>query len=295
MKKIFGNIKITYKFILLFSVIVGIIVGIVNRIPILNNTSFQDIAIILDMWIILAIFIIINCKSVKEAMIKCFLFFLISQPLIYFTEVIIDVLFYNKSFANHLILYFKNYYLGAGWFTWTLLTIPGTYIAYQIKRDNILSSIILSIATGYLASSGITGLIKIITDGSINHLLNSLICLIMSFSLIFIILSRKKERIISIIITIICIILAAFNYFNSMTKPISMNIDISFDDNIIIKELKVQNKKVATAYINSDNSITVLSGTDIGKTKLVVEDSNGNKYVYIVNSTSKDFTVDIEK
>ena len=57
MKKLFKTNKITWKNLLIFSILIGILVGIIDRIPILKNTSFQDIAIWVDIWIILAIFI----------------------------------------------------------------------------------------------------------------------------------------------------------------------------------------------------------------------------------------------
>ena len=83
MKKIFKTNKITWKNLLIFSILIGILVGIIDRIPILKNTSFQDIGVTLDVWIIFAIIIIYNSKSIKEAILKTFTFFLISQPLIY--------------------------------------------------------------------------------------------------------------------------------------------------------------------------------------------------------------------
>ena len=46
---------------------------------------------------ILAIFIIVNCKNSKDAIIKCFVFFLISQPLIYLVEIVIDTFINNGN------------------------------------------------------------------------------------------------------------------------------------------------------------------------------------------------------
>lgn len=144
MKKLFGETKISWKFLIIFSVVIGVVVGGLNRIPFLRNTSFQDIAIVLDMWIILAIFVIVNCKSLKEAVAKCFVFFLISQPLIYFTEVIIDVFVSNSDFKTSLILYFRNYYYGAGWLFATILVIPrfSNSISNKEKQYFICNNII---------------------------------------------------------------------------------------------------------------------------------------------------------
>lgn len=296
MKKLFKDINISWEFIIIFSILIGLLVGIINRIPILNNTSFQDIAIVLDMWIIFAIFIIVNCNTWKEAVCKCFIFFLISQPLIYFTEILLDVIIYHKDFTNLFTLYFKNYYIGSGWLTLTFLTIPGSFIAYQIKKDNVLSSIILSVATGYLAFSGTTCLIECIFNHFPYHLLNGLICLFMAFMLIFLILKNKKNRVISLIITIIGIILGITFLMCQKNNPMLINEIVDFEDNMIIVDYTVENEDIAHVSLSDDGKyMDVSSSSKVGSTKIIVKDESNKEYTYIVNSTSKEFTIELQK
>ena len=295
MKKLFGNFEISYKFLIIFSIMLGIVVGILNRIPFLNNTSFQDIAIVLDMWFILAIFIIVNCKNVKEAICKCFIFFLISQPIIYFTEVIIDTVFYNKDFVDTFILYFKNYYIRAGWFNLTILTIPGAFIAYQIKKNNVMSAIILSVATCYLAVMGTKGLLSSIFNNFPYHLLNSLICLVMAFYLIFIILKNKKERIIATCITIVGLVGGIFLFINSSNEPLQTSKIVDFEEGVIAVDYRVDNNQIAQVIIEEDRkSMTVYSASEVGETEIVITDKNNKEYVYVVNSTKDEFIVKFE-
>lgn len=286
----------SWKKTILFSVVIGIIVGVLNRIPFLDNTSFQDIAIVMDMWIILALFIIINCKSCKEAIGKCFTFFLISQPIIYLVELLIDVLIYNADFVKTFKLFFWNYYIGAGWFTWTILTIPGAFIAYQVKRDNILSSIILSVATGYLALKGIYDLINTIFHNFPYHLLNSIICLVMAYYLIFLLLSDKKGRIITFSITTIILVIGLVNGIATVNKPISYLMQIGLENGNKIVECIVDDENIATAYINDDEkSINVESSQKAGNTEIHVKDEFNNEYIYDVDSSSKNFTVTLSE
>lgn len=292
MKKLFGNTNLTWKLLIIFSIALGIGVGVLNRIPLLKDTSFQDIAIYLEMWIILAIFIIVNCKNWKEAVCKCFVFFLISQPLIYATEVLIDVLVYGKNLETQLILYFKNYYIYNGWLMWTILTIPGAFIAYQIKKNNVLASVILSVATGYLAYVGTKGLISIIINKTPNHLINSIICLSMAFVLIYIILENKKERIIASLITTIGAIIAIGGFLLSGNTPILANVMISIDENTKIVECVVNDENIATAVIEEEGEyVNVYSSKDIGTTEMKIKDENGKTYIYVIESTSKEFNV----
>lgn len=291
MKKLFGETKITWKFLIIFSILLGFLVAILNRIPILNDTSFQDIAIVLDMWIILAIFIIVNCHSSKEAILKCFIFFLISQPLIYLVEVVIDSLIYKLDFWSNLVKYFRNYYYGAGWLKMTLLTIPGSFIAYQIKKDNLLSAIILSVATAFLAGRGINVLIYNTIMNFPRHYLNSILCITFAYYLIFLIINKKNLRKISIVLTTIGLFIGIFMFFRNDISPNFSSKEIEYPNNIIIEEVYSENNNIATVFINNDNSISIYTGTKLGTTKVIVVDNEKKEYVYLINSKPKEFIV----
>lgn len=217
MKKLtslFGEKNLSWKFIIIFSVLVGIIVGVMNRVPFLENTSFSDFAVVLELWIILAIFIITNARSRKEAILKTFIFFLISQPLIYFTEAAYESIFSGVNLFERTWFYLDLYYFhGSRWFVWTLLTIPGSAIAYEIKRDNILGSIVLSVATGFLALSGGSTLLNCIARTFPNHLIHSLMALFFAYFFIFAILKKKTPRIISLVLTSLALIAGVAYYF----------------------------------------------------------------------------------
>ena len=131
MKKLFGSIDLTWKKLIIFSIIIGIYTAVMAILPITYDTSFRDISIQLEWWILFGIIIICNSKSPKDSALKCFVFFLISQPLIY----LIQVPFSNLGW---LIFMYYRY-----WFIWTLLCLPMGYIGYYIKKNNILSVIII--------------------------------------------------------------------------------------------------------------------------------------------------------
>ena len=60
-------------------------------IPITADTSFRDIAIKFECWILFGIIIICNSKNPKDSALKCFVFFLISQPLVYLIQVPLSI------------------------------------------------------------------------------------------------------------------------------------------------------------------------------------------------------------
>ena len=78
-RKLFGGIKMTWKVTLAFAVIAGVFTAAM-AICVPNGNSFHQIAVTLEAWILCAIVIITNCETPKEAALKTFVFFLISQP-----------------------------------------------------------------------------------------------------------------------------------------------------------------------------------------------------------------------
>lgn len=87
MKKLFGEIDFTWKKLIVFAILAGVYTAVMALIPITKDTSFRDIAIHFEVWILFGIIIICNSKSSKDSALKCFIFFLISQPLVYLLQV----------------------------------------------------------------------------------------------------------------------------------------------------------------------------------------------------------------
>ena len=122
-KKIFGEIDLTWTKLITLAVIAGVYTALMALIPSLKNTSFHDIVVTFEVWILFGIIIIMNSKSAIDSALKCFVFFLISQPLVY----LIQVPFNSLGFG--IFVYYKY------WFIWTILTIPMGYIGYYMKKD----------------------------------------------------------------------------------------------------------------------------------------------------------------
>ena len=124
LKKLFGGIDLSWKKIIIFAIIAGVYTAIMAILPIAKDTSFADITISFEVWILFGIIIIMNSKSAKDSALKCFLFFLISQPLVY----LIQVPFASGLVENYNIaVLIKNGYfqfriwVGAGLFGFTKL------------------------------------------------------------------------------------------------------------------------------------------------------------------------------
>lgn len=134
-KRLFGDLPMTWPIVLIFGAAAGIYAGVMNSIPALANTSFHDISVSHEWWVIFAFIIASNCKKSWESALKIFVFFLVSQPLCYVAEVLLGAVSANMAI----------YYYTAVWGPATLLTLPGGFIAYFITRQNPLGWIILGL------------------------------------------------------------------------------------------------------------------------------------------------------
>ena len=190
MKKLFGEIDLTWKKLIIFAIIIAIYTATMAIIPITKDTSFRDIAATLEWWILFGIIIISNSKSPKDSALKCFVFFLISQPLIY----LIQVPFSWQGW--HLFSFYKY------WFIWTLLTIPMGYIGYYIKKDNIISVIILLPMLILLSILGV-GFFSSTIEKFPHHILSGIFCFTAIILIILGVLNKKKNIIISFAIIIL--------------------------------------------------------------------------------------------
>lgn len=129
LKKLFGGLNMTWPKLILFAVIAGVYTGLINQVPFLHDTSLTDPAIYFDRWILCGILIIMNAKSNLDSALKCFVFFLISQPLIYLVEV---------PFLGWTVMgYYRN------WILWTILTFPMGFVGYYMKKDKWWGYLIL--------------------------------------------------------------------------------------------------------------------------------------------------------
>lgn len=145
-EKIYGGLNMSWRNVILFAFGTAVLTSVFLIVPIFKNTSFIRMGVTLESWIFFAIIIMANCnkqeitknagffEKIKEPLIcaaKVFVFFLISQPLIYLFEVPF------KDMGWKLFGYYPY------WFMWTLATIPMAFIGWYINKKNWLSLIIL--------------------------------------------------------------------------------------------------------------------------------------------------------
>ena len=187
--KIFGGLNMSWLVVIIMAVALGVWTALMAMfVP--DGNSFHDIAVLPEWWVLPAILIIVNCKKPLEAALKVFVFFLVSQPLVY----LIQVPFSDMGWGL-----FKYY---PYWFYITLATLPGGFIGWFVKKDKWYSGVILAVMTTLLAYLGI-GYASHWGETFPNHLITVIYCFGIIPVFVFGIFKKWQPRAITIAITII--------------------------------------------------------------------------------------------
>lgn len=285
-KKLF-NINISWKALIIFAIISGVYTGVVAILPIVNDTSFSDISMTFEWWVLFGIIIIMSSKSAKESALKCFVFFLISQPLVYLTQ----APFHVEGFGV-----FKYY---PGWFVWTLFTIPMGYIGYQLKQDKwwglfILTPVLLFLGFHY------EGFLSTALSFFPRHLLSALFCVITMLIYPICIFKNKNLKLTGVIISVIILIIMTFaacgnekDFYNT-TVMHSGSYGMEFDDKYNVYLEDEEYGKVYISY-DSETETYVVNAEFIkeGKTELIIESPEGEKKIF--DLTVKRYSYDLKE
>ena len=284
MKKLFGKIDLSWKKLIIFAIIAGTYTAIMAMLPIAKDTSFADITISFEVWILFGILIIMNSKSAKDSALKCFVFFLISQPLVYLIQDII----------NHSNLFLTYYRF---WIIWTICTIPMGFIGYFMKKDKWWGLIILTPMLIFLGSH-YSGFLGQTIYNFPYHLLSTLFCIITLLLYPICIFSNKKVKIAGTIISALIIltmsIITLFNNTTYNTVVLTNNGEAGavFDNTYIVY---LEDSRYGDVSIKYDDAIedylVEAKFKKAGKTNLILEDSNGNKEIYEIYIKNNDLDI----
>ena len=272
MKKLFSGINLKWPILIISAIVIGVSVGLLNSVPALFDTTITDIATYFDFWIFCGIFIIMNSKSNKDSALKCFIFFLISQPLIYLVEVPFN------SMGWQLFRYYKP------WFIWTIFCIPMGYIGYYIKKDKWYGLLIL-LPVMVLLGSGLSSSIYNLKYSFPNHLVNT-IFIVVTFILYGLLLFKdKKLKTYTLIMNIIIMLIYSYN---------SLTSDSTYETTLKCNSEEVPFNENYKAYLEDSEygTLSIEYNTNLedyclkaslkkpGSTKVVLENPSGEKTYY---------------
>ena len=255
--KLYGGINFTWLGVILYAIGTAILTTIFLVVPIFKDTSFMRMGETLEAWIFFAIIIIANAKTPLESAQKTFVFFLISQPLIYLFQV-------PFTWQGWGIFQYYRY-----WFILTLCTFPAAFIGWYIKKKNWLSLLILMpmlLLLAYICEDGL----KYMIHQFPKLLIMVVFCVLQVFLYLYIFTEKVSQKIVGILVPIVVIAVMTLS---------PQNVDFTssqfLPDNPILTE-------EATATVD-DTGVADISVTGIG------EDSTILIHAHAYGSTS--FTI----
>ena len=267
----FGEINMTWAKVIILALATAVYTAVVNLIPIFSDTSFSDIAADLDGWFLFALFIIMNSKTWKEASIKTFIFFLISQPLIYLIEV--------PWLGWGVFGYYKY------WFIFTLLTLPGAAIAFLVKKENWLSVLVLSVATCFLSFESVNYLKTALTVFP-RHLLSAIFSLALAIFFIICFLKDNKKKIVALLLVTIVFLGSLFYYGVGFGGK---STEIVLDEGTWTCE--VQDESIISCEMTDGNHAKLTLKT-AGNSFVTFTNENGEKVEYLATVSGYDIWLD---
>lgn len=284
LKKLFGGLTITWKRLIIFAIVSGVYTGIMAMLPIVQNTSFKDISMSFEWWVLFGIIIIVNSASARDAAQKCFIFFLISQPLVYLVQV---------PFSPDGFSIFRFY---PGWFVWTLFTVAMAYIGYQMKKQRWWGLLILApmlLFVGFHYENFLSTAISFFP----NHTLSAVFCVITLIVYPLCIFENKTLKRIGLVISLVIILLMTMlaladkKDFYHTSIMASSSSGIEFDDNT---RVYLADEEYGHVYIEYDDHLDVYmmyaEFVKDGETELIIESPDNTKTVFklIVDNSSYD-------
>ncbi len=295
MKKLFGGLKLTWPKIIIFALIAGAYTALMALLPCTKDTSFRDISIMLEWWIFFGIIIIANSKSPLDSALKCFVFFLISQPLVY----LIQVPFSNMGWK--LFGYYRY------WFLWTLACLPMGYIGYYINKKNFLSVVILMPMFLGLILFG-TGYLKSAIETFPHHLLSGIACFAFILIITLNLFDKLKYKLITLglcLLGVLGMFLVGMDIFKTKFETYRQLEGIVLEGNVDVT-FSSGTKNGQVELIKTEDGYNVkLNGQKGGKYKFTITDEKDHEYNYeyhfdkekntvVLNRTDKEETKEDE-
>ena len=277
MRKLFGGLNITWPKLIFFAIVAGVYTGVMAVLPAARSTSFADITMTFEVWILFGILIIVNSKSPVDSALKCFVFFLISQPLVYLIQVP-----FNRM-GWELFKYYPQ------WFVWTLCTIPMGFVGYYMKKDKwwgifILTPMLLFLGYHYAM------FLKEMRSFFPNHLLSTVFCFVTLLLYALYIFKDKKVRNAQLVIAVLIIIAMTFlgvsgkNTYNTTILVSGGTSGTVFDDTY---KVSLEDESFGKVYIvyeqNIEDYMVNADFSKTGKTKLILESPSGEQYIYDID------------
>ena len=266
--KVYGGLNMSWLTVVLFAVATAVLTAVILIVPIFKDTSFAEIGVTFEAWIFFAVIIMSNCKKPLESALKTFVFFLISQPLIYLIQVPFSPLGWG-------IFSYYPY-----WFYWTLATFPMAFVGWYIQKKNWLSVLIIAPVFLFLGNT-------IFLDGkeAIKHfphlIIATIFCILQILLYVYVFFPKKSQKAVGLALPIIMVVVmmifspqVAFEGYETLPDEPSFSSEATLSvEDASIAEVEFEHAEEGRIHIDAHK---------YGETTITVSDK-GKDYRYTIN------------
>ena len=272
--KLYGGVNLSWPKVLLLAVSAAALTAAFLIVPAFKGTSFGRMGVYLEAWIFLAVIIMSNCKKPMESALKVFVFFLVSQPLIY----LIQVPFSSIGWA--LFGYYRN------WFIMTLLTFPMAYIGWYITKKNWLSVLIFLPVLAFLAYTGYD-CASACARSFPSQLVAAMFCFAQVLLYVFTFFGGLQKKLAGLLAAILAVAVIAIR-----TPQVDINVSMFLPDDPILTEsaaVTVEDTELASVSVAStgESSMIQIHASKYGTTAMTIYDGD-NAYHYALDIYADD-------
>ena len=262
--KLFGGLHMSWPVVILFAVATAVVTTVFLIVTVFLRTSFIRMGETFEAWIFFAVIIMANCKKPLESALKTFVFFLISQPLIY----LFQVPFSQLGFG--LFMYYRT------WFIWTLLTFPMAFVGWFINKRNWLSLLILSPVLAFLTYVSVDSF-----SFAFRHfprlIVLAVFCLLQVLLYLYAFCPKWVQRAVGLFVPLALVLCLLF----FAPKQPTYNGNYFLPDDPVLSDQAVvtlDNAELADVSVQEESQIYV-TGKEFGSTDLTITDG-GKEYHY---------------
>ena len=253
--------------VLLYAVGTAALTALFLLLPVFKDTSFEHMGSTMEAWVFFAVILMANCKTPLESALKTFVFFLVSQPLIYLFQV-------PFSFMGWGLFGYYGY-----WFLWTLLTFPMAWAGWFITKKNWISVVIFAPAFVLLAGTAFGAFQAVLS--SFPHLLVTLLfCVGQILLYIIVFFPKPLQKVVGALVPVITVILL-LPRFARLSLEVTDNLPdeprFSASAEIVAEDGGIANAQ----FIDPETARVYLHVSRYGSTDLVVTDG-GEEYRYLL-------------
>ena len=256
LEKLYGELPMGWPVVILLAVGAAVLTAAVLILPVFKDTSFERIGVYLEAWFVPAILIMANSEKPLESALKTFVFFLISQPLIYLLQVPFTM------FGWGIFMFYKR------WFIMTLATFPMAFIGWYITKRNWLSVLIFAPVLAYLGYVAYG-----CAAGNPTYILAAVFCALQIIVYVLAFFPGVLQKIVGLAIPVIVAVVLSFTTTHvDLTGEESLPENPSFSEDAVM--LMDWNETFNIQLIDPQTGKVYFHASDYGTTSFAVQDGD---------------------